>query len=108
MEETLRKTIISFVKGDDFTKSCTLSSVEKQEYVQRFSKFSITKIGKQEYLKHRSKGIIPTWDDVDSIIVTKHYKEDQHKSNRRELRSLLLAKYGMPKFLGGMEQVVDE
>ena len=72
------------------------------------SKFSITKIGKQELLTHQSKGIVPTWDDVDSIIVTKHYKEDQHKSNRRELKSLLLAKYGMPKFLGGMEQVVDE
>ena len=87
---------------------CILSSVDKKEYVRRFSKFSITKIGKQELLTHQSKGIVPTWDDVDSIISTKHYKEDQHKSNHRELKSLLLAKYGMPKFLGGMERVVDE
>ena len=108
MEEILRKTIISFVKGNDITKFCTLSSVDKKEYVRRYSKVSITKIGKQELLTHQSKGIVPTWDDVDSIISTKHYKEDQHKSNRRELKSLLLAKYGMPKFLGGMERVVDE
>ena len=107
MERVLFSAIVNFIKNDYFPRYSEFKDCEERElYRKRFQKFAL----KKESLTHCSKGIVPSLEDLDEFMSKAHYsKSGKHIRKASALvTALTKAGFGMPKFLSGINRVVEE